>query len=216
MLALTVFTSTTYAFYPENIIITGDREKLNQTIAAISIYTPTLKEKTETAKDKKELSYLDKPEVISTKTRAEIEQERQRERQKQLAQSQRNVIAREKNRTQSNIQTAKIKTAREGGNTYWYGFCTWYAAQRRPDIPNQWGNAKAWLSSAQKAGWSTGRDAQPGAVIVTTESWAGHVGYVEKVETDQVTISEMNLRGWARITSRTLDKNDPIIRGYIY
>jgi len=95
-----------------------------------------------------------------------------------------------------------------------YGQCTWYVAQKRY-IP--WsGHAKYWLAQARRYGFKTGRVPRVGAIMVTRESWYGHVAYVEAVKGNWVTISEMNHLGVGVKSVRTLHINDPIIRGYIY
>lgn len=96
-----------------------------------------------------------------------------------------------------------------------YGYCTYYASTRR-FVP--WGgNAISWLSGAKKFGFSTGGTPQAGAIIVTSEGgYTGHVGYVESVNGDQVTISEMNYRGFGAISSRTISSSYGAIMGYIY
>jgi len=95
-----------------------------------------------------------------------------------------------------------------------YGQCTWYVAQKRY-IP--WsGNAKSWLANAKAYGLRTGSTPQAGAIIVTNESWYGHVAYVESVNGSWVTFSEMNHLGWGVKSVRTININDWKIRGYIY
>jgi len=95
-----------------------------------------------------------------------------------------------------------------------YGQCTWYVSQKKV-VP--WsGHAKAWLANSQAYGYKTGSAPQVGAIIVTRESWYGHVGYVEAVKGDWVTFSEMNHLGWGVKSVRTIHINDSVIRGYIY
>ncbi|MEO8691529.1 MAG: LysM peptidoglycan-binding domain-containing protein [Candidatus Saccharimonas sp.] len=78
------------------------------------------------------------------------------------------------------------------GNTYAWGQCTWYVKQRKPNLPNQLGNAGYnWLSGAQAAGFATGAEARPGAIGVQ----AGHVVIVEAVHGGLVDVSEMNYAG---------------------
>lgn len=102
-----------------------------------------------------------------------------------------------------------------GSHRFPYGYCTWYVASRRGDVT--WGgNASAWLNNAAAAGRSTGNTPVPGAIMVTRESWWGHVAYVESVSGNSVTVSEMNYSGWGRVNHRTLNKNSWVIRGYIY
>ena len=106
-------------------------------------------------------------------------------------------------------------TSSSGCHSFPYGYCTWYVAQKRGCIP--WGgNAGAWLANARAYGYSTGSEPVPGAIMVTRESWWGHVAYVESISGNSVTISEMNKHGWGRTNYRTLNKSSWVIRGYIY
>ena len=110
--------------------------------------------------------------------------------------------------------TITYRSYSKGCHRFPYGYCTWYVAQKRC-IP--WGgNASAWLQNARAAGYATGSEPVPGAIMVTKESWWGHVAYVESVSGNYVTISEMNKYGWGRVNYRTLNKDSWVIRGYIY
>lgn len=81
-------------------------------------------------------------------------------------------------------------------NSYAWGQCTWYAKQRRPDLPNNLGNANTWYSSAAAQGLPVGTEARVGAIGTTSEGAYGHVVYVESVNDDgSVNISEMNYAG---------------------
>ncbi len=94
-----------------------------------------------------------------------------------------------------------------------WGQCTWDVAQKRY-IP--WsGNAKSLLANAQKYGFKTGATPQPGAIVATSETVYGHVAYVETVNGNTITISEMSL-GRGKLGYRALNINDRRIRGYIY
>lgn len=99
------------------------------------------------------------------------------------------------------------------------GQCTWYVAQKR-FVP--WsGHAKSWLANARSYGFTTGNSPQSGAIMVLTEGgWTGrlygHVAFVETVQGEWITISEMNYTGWGAKSVRTLNVNDRRIRGYIY
>lgn len=100
------------------------------------------------------------------------------------------------------------------GHGFPYGYCTWYVAQKRY-VP--WGgNAGTWLYHAKVQGYKTGKAPKAGAIIVTSESWWGHVGIVEKISGNNVTISEMNYRGWGKRSTRTIAANSRVIKGYIY
>jgi surface antigen len=100
-------------------------------------------------------------------------------------------------------------------NGYPYGYCTYYVASRRY-VPAQWGDAKNWLNSASRAGYSTGSAPAVGAIVVTKESWWGHVAFVESVDGDSITISEMNAKGWGVVDRRTMSAYGGVVRGYIY
>ena len=117
--------------------------------------------------------------------------------------------------TRSVVPSRPVKITPKGCHRFPYGQCTWYVAKRWGCIP--WsGNARNWLANARKYGYKTGSQPVPGAIMVTRESWWGHVALVEKVIGDSVVISEMNKYGWGRVNRRTLNKNSWIIRGYIY
>ncbi len=100
------------------------------------------------------------------------------------------------------------------GHRFPYGYCTWYVSQKRY-IP--WGgNAGAWLYNAKSMGYATGKTPRPGAIMVSSESWWGHVAIVESVKGGQITISEMNYRGWGKRSTRTLNASSRVIKGFIY
>lgn len=138
----------------------------------------------------------------------------EKEKQKKLALAKgRNVVVR------SSSSSRDISIISKGGgnrnNGYPYGYCTYYVASQR-SVPSQWGNAGQWLSSARNAGYSTGDYPAPGAIMVSNESWIGHVAYVESVNGDSFTISEMNYKGWGVTSTRTLNVNDRAIKGFVY
>jgi surface antigen len=91
------------------------------------------------------------------------------------------------------------------GNTYDYGYCTWYVKNRRgASLPNGLGNANTWYARAQAMGMAVGSAPRPGAVGTTTRGSLGHVVYVESVNGDSITISEMNASaGWGAVNTRT-------------
>ncbi len=111
--------------------------------------------------------------------------------------------------------------------TYSYGYCTWYAYNRRLDlglpVDNLWGNASTWASRAANGQGREGRryavDRTPsvGAIMQTAGGWggAGHVAIVEAVYPDgSILISEANYAGWNRVTSRTI--SNPSAYNYIH
>lgn len=96
-----------------------------------------------------------------------------------------------------------------------YGYCTYYVSQKRNVTWS--GNAIAWLKNAQGQGVPTGDIPSVGAIMVTSEGgYTGHVAYIESIDGDNVTISEMNYRGWGVVSSRTISASSGFIRGYIY
>jgi hypothetical protein len=99
------------------------------------------------------------------------------------------------------------------GNFPW-GYCTWYVSTRR-NIP--WtGNAGAWYAAAKGLGFSVGATPQPGAIMVSRESWIGHVAMVESVDGDSFTVSEMNFRGFGVVDQRRVRLGHVPLIGFIY
>lgn len=95
-----------------------------------------------------------------------------------------------------------------------WGWCTWYVASRR-HVP--WGgNAGTWLYHAKAYGANIGKTPKAGAIIVTNESRYGHVGIVESVKGNTITISEMNYKGFGVVSKRTLSGSGGVVKGYIY
>ena len=110
--------------------------------------------------------------------------------------------------------TGKNLIGGKGGHIFPYGYCTWYVAQKRK-IP--WsGNAGTWLYKAKASGYATGKTPRVGSVMVSSESWWGHVGIVESVSSDSFTISEMNYKGWGKKSTRIMAKGSRVIKGFIY
>jgi surface antigen len=91
------------------------------------------------------------------------------------------------------------------GNRYSYGYCTWYAYNRRAalgrPIGSFWGNANTWDNRARAAGWTVSSTPVAGAVFQTDAGYYGHVGVVESVNADgTINISDMNgIAGWNRV-----------------
>lgn len=88
------------------------------------------------------------------------------------------------------------------GNTYYAGYCTWYAKQRRPDLPNMLGNGGQWVANAAARGIPTGTTPRAGAIAEIP----GHVAYVESVNGNgTIVISEMNgPAGFGVVGTRTV------------
>lgn len=95
------------------------------------------------------------------------------------------------------------------GNTYARGYCTWYAKSRRPNMPNNLGNANTWAQRARAQGMSVSSTPRVGAIATTTGGSLGHVAYVERVNNNgTVTVSEMNWKGLYVTSTRTTSAND--------
>lgn len=113
--------------------------------------------------------------------------------------------------------TAGVAPLRDygGGNTYDYGYCTWYVKNRRgASIPNGLGNANTWYSRAVGMGMAVGSNPKAGAVGTTSRGSLGHVVYVESVNGDgTINISEMNYKGFGIKSSRTASAGEFV---YIY
>jgi surface antigen len=107
------------------------------------------------------------------------------------------------------------------GNGYAYGYCTWYAYNRRVElghpVGSNWGNASTWAGYARGAGFLVDSSPGVGAVVQTSSSYAGHVAVVESVDGNgNVTISEMNYAGWNKVTTRTLSASQARAYNYIH
>ncbi|MFT4532399.1 MAG: LysM repeat protein [Candidatus Saccharimonadales bacterium] len=110
----------------------------------------------------------------------------------------------------STVQSVSAPLGSSVGNRYTAGNCTWYAKSRRPDMPNNLGNAATWVSRAASQGLATGGSPRAGAI----GQRGNHVVYVESVNADgTVNISEMNYRALYAVTTRTVA---PTYFSYIY
>lgn len=86
------------------------------------------------------------------------------------------------------------------GNLYAKGYCTWYAKEMRPDLPNRMGDAWKWPSSARAAGFSVGSTPRAGAIA----QYGNHVSYVTGVNSDGTfNVREMNWVGLGVVSNRT-------------
>jgi LysM repeat protein len=83
------------------------------------------------------------------------------------------------------------------------GWCTWYVATKRNVT---WrGDAGYWYANASAQGYPVGPTPKVGSIMVTWESWAGHVAYVESVNADgSWVVSEMNWIAFNVIDERTI------------
>ena len=102
-------------------------------------------------------------------------------------------------------------------NGFPVGWCTYYVATKRNVTWN--GNAGYWYQNAAAQGFAVGPTPKVGAIMVTWESWAGHVAYVESVNADgSWTVSEMNWVAFNVIDERTIKPGQLGSRlvGFIY
>ena len=91
----------------------------------------------------------------------------------------------------SSAKDTRTPVANKNATTASYGWyspkqCTGYVASRRS--VGQWGNASTWPSYARKEGYYVGSTPVAGAI----GQRGNHVVYIERVEGDQVYISERN------------------------
>lgn len=90
----------------------------------------------------------------------------------------------------------------EYGNLYAPGYCTYYAKNIRPDMPNNLGNADTWAINAAAQGLRVSNTPQVGAVAVALSYM--HVAIVTAVHGKTIEISEMNYKGlWVVSTRET-------------
>jgi LysM repeat protein len=102
-------------------------------------------------------------------------------------------------------------------NKFPVGWCTYYVATWRNVT---WtGDAGWWYDNAKAQGYAVGPTPRVGAIMVTWESYLGHVAYVEAVNADgSWTVSEMNYVAWNVIDWRTIKPGQLGTRlvGFIY
>lgn len=206
---------------PKNTTILGSKKDIEKTTENISRYL-AYELKDQKIENESKIGFVSKPLVIETNSRQEIEAEKKRkeaEEARALAYANynytnynsdysRNIITRESYR---DLSSESLNNA----NSYYYGYCTWYVANKK-NVPGLWGNAGQWLSNAQNNGYETSNEAKSDSIIVTNESGWGHVGVVESVNENTITISEMNYAGWGVVNTREIPKDSAVIKGYIY
>ncbi|MEZ4180004.1 MAG: LysM peptidoglycan-binding domain-containing protein [Candidatus Doudnabacteria bacterium] len=106
--------------------------------------------------------------------------------------------------------TASLKR----NNRFAAGHCTDYVARK---VKVTWrGNANQWPSNARAQGYTVDRNPVAGAILVTNESWWGHVSYIEKVVGSKVYISEWNYAGLFNTTHRVIDISDRRVKAVIH
>lgn len=100
-------------------------------------------------------------------------------------------------------QTYSVSYSNDG-NGYSPGWCTWHVKNRRPDLPNNLGNAYSWTYMAQADGLATGYEPRAGAAA----QLGNHVVYVEEVYADGSWLtSEMNYQALWVVSQRVIPPN---------
>lgn len=109
------------------------------------------------------------------------------------------------------------------GNRYDYGYCTWYAYNRRAELGRPvgsfWGNASTWASYARGSGYLVNSSPAVGAVMQNSYQAGGygHVAVVESVNADgSIYVSEMNYAGWNVKSYRTVSAGEASGYNYIH
>lgn len=118
---------------------------------------------------------------------------------------------------------SSYNNAAVAGNRYDYGYCTWYAYNRRAQlgmpVGSFWGNASTWDDYARGSGYLVNGTPSVGAVL--QNSWQaggyGHVAVVESVYADgSILVSEMNYAGWNVKSNRTISASEAASYNYIH
>jgi surface antigen len=123
----------------------------------------------------------------------------------------------------SSISISASRIGSYSGNGYAYGYCTYYAYNRRAQlgrpIGGNWGNAVSWANYARQDGFSVNKTPAAGDVFQVGGGWGGlgHVGVVERVNDDgSIFVSEMNYAGWNVISNRTISADQVPSYNYIH
>ena len=109
------------------------------------------------------------------------------------------------------------------GNKYAWGYCTWYAYERRAQMGlstgSYWGNAKTWALYARADGYPVSRTPTVGAILVDQSGYYGHVAVVESVAPNgDIVVSEMNnaaYGGFGIVSRRTITAGQAGVYQYI-
>lgn len=109
------------------------------------------------------------------------------------------------------------------GNKYAWGYCTWYAYERRAQMGlstgSYWGNAKTWALYARSEGYPVSRTPTVGAILVDSAGYYGHVAVVESVAPNgDIVVSEMNnaaYGGFGVVSRRTITAGQAGVYQYI-
>jgi len=120
----------------------------------------------------------------------------------------------------STASATSVSSTFVAGNGYAYGYCTYYAYNRRAEIGHpiggNWGNAVSWSAMARAQGFRVDHTPEAGAVIQNGGGY-GHVGIVERVNGDgSLLVTDMNYVGWNIISNRTVSASSAGSYNYIH
>lgn len=109
------------------------------------------------------------------------------------------------------------------GNKYAWGYCTWYAYERRAQMGlstgSFWGNANTWALFARADGYPVSNQPSVGAILVDRAGYYGHVAVVESVAPNgDIVVSEMNnaaYGGFGIVSRRTITAGQAAVYQYI-
>lgn len=100
------------------------------------------------------------------------------------------------------------------------GYCTAYVASK-VYVPYG-GNAKDWYNNAKNMGFKVyerGKKPVKYCIVVfnaTASNQYGHVALISKVSGSSIRITEMNYKGFGKVSERSISVNDGNIRGFIF
>lgn len=169
--------------------------------------------------DSTSLAWLNELNTIKEKEK-EAARQAEIERQRRLQRNQRLTLP---NNSRSGVRIASSygsysvigRFTNLGNNGGKPGQCTWWVLSKA-GLSGQWGNANQYLSSARAKGFATGKTPRAGSIAVFAEGYVGHVGWVEAVNGNTFTISEMNFVGPFVANYRTLSADYGALRGFVY
>lgn len=96
--------------------------------------------------------------------------------------------------------TQKPASTAQNAPSGWFprGQCTFWVWSNRP--VGKWNNASQWKHQAARDGWTVSSRPVVGAI-----AWqSNHVALVESIKGDEVTVSEMNFKGWNVVSRRSV------------
>lgn len=123
----------------------------------------------------------------------------------------------------SSVAVSSYRMYSTSSNPMPWGWCTWYAWERRSQmgddyiLPGGLGNANQW-AYALSGSYVVNRTPAAGAVMQSTSGYYGHVAIVDSVNADgSVTYSDMNgLAGWGRVGTTTISAAEAAAYTYIH